>query len=161
MTLDRTDVFEEEKVKHAGLAEAGSRMDQAILEHQISRQPKAVQEWFESAPLRTRLKLKRNVERAKIELAIKAEAIVELPGTNFEPIRLTDDLISIALQAILARMTGVVAQAVTRQLGGLDEVDFVVMSGGTSLSKAVQNSIRALFNHVPEARFVLPDARKP
>jgi molecular chaperone DnaK (HSP70) len=161
MSLEHTNVFDSSKVTHAGFSEAGSRMDQAILENRLSREPQEVQKWFADAPLRTRLRVKHNIEKAKIELARKAETFVELPGTNFAPLRLTEDAVSIALQSILTRMTGTFTQAVTRHLGGLDAIHFVVMSGGTSLNKSVQNSVRALFNHISEDRFVLPDATKP
>jgi molecular chaperone DnaK (HSP70) len=157
MTLERPDTFDRSNVKCDGFPEAGSRMDEAILRNRLAREHEDVQKWYDAAPLRTRLKVKRNVEKAKIDLARRAETIVELPGTNYQPIRLTEDAVSIALVPILTRMTGAVSQTVTQHLGKLEAIDFVVMSGGTSLCRPVQNSVRALFNHIPEDRFVLPD----
>jgi molecular chaperone DnaK (HSP70) len=161
MTVVRTDVFDPAKILYDGFPEAGSRMDDAILHNRLSRSEAAVQRWYESASLRTKLRVKRNVEKAKIALSTKPEAAIELPGSAFNPIRLTADDVSIALQPILTRMVAKVTETVVKHVGGIDAIDFVVLSGGTSLNRSVQDSVRALFQHIPSDRFVLPDADKP
>ena len=52
-------------------------------------------------------------------------------------------------------------QTVTKAIDGIENVDFVVLSGGTSLNRVVQIGLRAMFQHVPADRFVLPDPSKP
>lgn len=161
MTLERPDVFDPRKILYDGFPEGGSRIDEAILQYHLARADTRVQSWYQSAPLRTRLRLKRNVEKAKIDLATKPEAIIELPGSGFDPIRLTADGVSLAIQLIMNRMIGKVSETVVRHVGRIDAIDFVVLSGGTSLSESVQNSVRALFQHIPTPRFVVPDATNP
>jgi len=48
-----------------------------------------------------------------------------------------------------------------KAVGKLDNVNFVVLSGGSSLSSVVQESVLSIFRHIPEERFFLPDPRKP
>jgi hypothetical protein len=42
-----------------------------------------------------------------------------------------------------------------------DNVNFVVLSGGSSLSSVAQDSVLSIFRHIPEKRFFLPDPSKP
>jgi molecular chaperone DnaK (HSP70) len=69
--------------------------------------------------------------------------------------------VSLAIQPILTRMIAKVTQTVVKHVGGIESINYVVLSGGTSLNKAVQDNVRALFQHIPVERFVLPDATKP
>jgi molecular chaperone DnaK (HSP70) len=161
MKIERPDVFDPAKIRYDGFPEAGSRMDDAILHNRLSRSNEQIQNWYQTAPLRTRLAVKRNVEKAKIALTTKPEAMIELLGSVFEPIRLTADDVSIALHPILTRMVAKVTETVVKHVGGIDAIDFVVLSGGTSLSRSVQDSVRALFQHIPTDRFVLPDPTDP
>ena len=42
-----------------------------------------------------------------------------------------------------------------------DNVNFVVLSVGSSLSSVAQYSVLSIFRHIPEKRFFLPDPSKP
>ena len=159
MTIDAPNKFPS-KIVYSGFPEAGSRMDKAILHYCLSRADERIRLWHESQPLNTRLRVKRNFEKAKITLSIKDEATIELPGSDFEPLGLTLSDLSFALQPILTRMVAKVTQTIVKAVDSIENIEFVVLSGGTSLSKAVQTSIRAMFQHIPEDRFVLPDPTK-
>jgi hypothetical protein len=54
-----------------------------------------------------------------------------------------------------------VSEVVMGAIGGVKNLDFVVLSGGTSLVGPVQDGVRAMFQHIPVERFVLPDPTKP
>jgi molecular chaperone DnaK (HSP70) len=149
------------KIDFSGFPEAGSRMDQAILHYCLSLSGGEVQDWYNSQPIRIKLKFKRNAEKAKIALSTKAEAHIELPGSHFDPIRLTTGDLSIALQPIMTRMVAKVTETVVKAVGAIENVEFVVLSGGTSLNRAVQIAIEAMFQHIPRDRFVVPDPSKP
>jgi molecular chaperone DnaK (HSP70) len=163
MTIEQRDVFDSSKIVFSGFPEAGSRMDQAILHYSLSKADKRVRAWYESQPMMMRLRFKRNVERAKIALSTKKEATIEMPGSGLDPIMLTPGDLSMALQPIMARMVAKVTQTIgkTKNVGAIENVDFVVLSGGTALNKVVQNAIEAMFQHIPHDRFVLPDCTKP
>jgi hypothetical protein len=161
MTLAQPYVFDPAKVCFDGFPEGGSRMDEAILVHRLARAGEHVQAWYRSADLRTRMRLKRNIEKAKIALTTANETVIELPGTGFDPLRITADDVALALQNILTRMTAKVTQTVVRHVRSIEAIDFVVLSGGTSLNPSVQNSVRALFQLVQPERFVLPNPRDP
>lgn len=161
MTIEKANAFDRSKIVFSGFPEAGSRMDQAILHYCLSRGDRRIKEWLEGQPMRTRLRIKRNFEKAKITLSMKDEALIELPGSGFDPIRLTVDSMSFALQPIMTRMVARVTQTIVNAVGAIENIDFVVLSGGTSLNKAVQTSILAMFQHIPPEHFVLPDSTKP
>ncbi len=160
MTIDTPGVFNDDKVRYGGFPEAGSRMDEAILHYSLDKAGERAQRWYESAPGREKLKFKRNVEKAKIAISTTAEALIELPGSGLDPLKLTKDHLSMALQPIICRMVTKVSEVVTRAIDGVKAVDFVVLSGGTSLVGAVQEGVRAMFQHIPLGRFVLPDPTK-
>ena len=92
-TLDITVVTVEQKARldlsrvvFGGFPEAGSKMDDAILKYCLSRATVAVQDWYEAQPIKTRLLVKRKVEKAKILLSTQEETTIELPGSGFDPI---------------------------------------------------------------------------
>jgi molecular chaperone DnaK (HSP70) len=159
MTITQHDVFDPSKIVFSGFPEAGSRMDQAILHYCLSRADERARQLYETQPMRMRLRFKRNVERAKIALSTKNEATIEIPGSSLDPIRLTPGDLSLALQPIMTRMVAKVTETIgkAKDVGAIENVDFVVLSGGTSLNKVVQNAVEALFQHIPHDRFVLPD----
>jgi actin-like ATPase involved in cell morphogenesis len=157
MTIEQPNVFDRYKIVFSGFPEAGSRMDQAILHYCLSRAGERVQRWYDSQLMRIRLRVKRNVEKGKIALSTSDEAMVELPGSDFDPIRLTAGDLYFALQPIITRMVAKVTQTVVKAIGAIENIDFVVLSGGTSLNRVVQTSIQAMFQHIPHERFVLPD----
>jgi molecular chaperone DnaK (HSP70) len=161
MKVDRPNVFDPANIVYGGFPEAGSRMDEAILHYRLDKAGEEAQRWYEAAPLRTRLQFKRNVEKAKIALSIVAETTIELPESGIAPIRLTRDQVSLALQPIINRMGIAVSEVVMGAIGGVKNLDFVVLSGGTSLVGPVQDGVRAMFQHIPVERFVLPDPTKP
>jgi molecular chaperone DnaK (HSP70) len=111
-------VFGSSEVQYGGFPEAGSRMDEAILHYRLDKASDYAQRWYENAPLRTKLKFKRNIEKAKIALSTREETLVDLPGSGFEPIKLTRDQVSMALQPIIVRMGIKVSEVVTKAVGG-------------------------------------------
>jgi molecular chaperone DnaK (HSP70) len=160
MTVDDPKKLDISKIKFSGFPEAGSRMDGAIVDYCLSKDER-IRKWFEAEPLKNKLRFKRAVEKQKISLSTKHEGTIDLPGSGLDPIRITLPEISYALQPILARMVAKVTQTVSDAVGSIQDINFVVMSGGTSLSKAVQTSILAMFRHLPDDSFVLPDATDP
>jgi molecular chaperone DnaK (HSP70) len=161
MTIERPNVFDSSNIHYGGFPEAGSRMDEAVLHYRLDKAGEDAQRWYETAPLRTKLKFKRNVENAKIALSTATEVMIELPESKLDPVKLTKDQVALALQPIILRMGIKVSEIVTTAIGGVKAVDFVVMSGGTSLVGPVQDGVRAMFQHIPLDRFVLPDPTKP
>jgi molecular chaperone DnaK (HSP70) len=141
----------------SGFPEGGSEMDHHILRHSLSKGGERALEWFQEQPLPARLRIKRNVERAKIELSKEETVSVEFPGSTFKSITLNRPDISHALQPIMTRMASRVTQTVLRAVGSIENIDFVIMSGGTSLSAAVQNAVLAMFGHLSKEQFILPD----
>jgi molecular chaperone DnaK (HSP70) len=160
MTIDQHDMIDRSKIVFSGFPEAGARMDQAILHYSLDRNPH-LKEWYDSQPMQMKRRVKRNVEIAKIALSTTDESTIELPGSGFEPLRFTTGDLSSALQAIMTRMVAKVSQTVTKAVGGIENIDYVVLSGGTSLNRGVQVAVRAMFQHIPVERFVLPDPTKP
>jgi molecular chaperone DnaK (HSP70) len=159
MTIEQQDRIDHSKIVFSGFPEAGARMDQAILHYSLSRNAR-LEEWYESQSIQTKRRVKRNVERAKIALSTTEETTIELPGSSFEPLRFTVGDMSSALQPIMTRMVAKVSQTVTKAVDGIENIDFVVLSGGTSLNRGVQIAVRAMFQHIPPERFVLPDPTK-
>jgi hypothetical protein len=53
-----------------------------------------------------------------------------------------------------------IAQVVLEAVGKIENINFVVLSGGSSLNRAVQDGVLAIFSHIPQKRFILPDASK-
>jgi hypothetical protein len=96
-------------------------------------------------------------------LSTEDEATIEMPGSGLDPLRLTSGDVSVALQPIMTRMVAKVTQTVVKakDVGAIENVEFVVLSGGTSLNKTVQNAIEEMFEFIPHDRFVLPDPTKP
>jgi molecular chaperone DnaK (HSP70) len=160
MTIDNLERLDKNKLKISGFGEAGSRMDEAVVEYCLSRDEK-LHGWFEEQSLRDKLRFKRAIEKAKISLSTQIESVIPPPRAGLDPVRLTAPDISYALQPIMTRMVAKVTQTVIEAVGSIEKVDFVVMSGGTSLNKVVQTSVQAMFNHLPEDKFVLPDAHDP
>lgn len=160
MTVDDAEQLNKNKLKISGFPEAGSKMDEAIVDYCLSRDEK-LRKWFEEESLRNKLRFKRAIEKAKISLSTLHESVIAPPSPGLEPIRLSAPDVSYALQPIMTRMVAKVTQTVIEAVGSIEKVDFVVMSGGTSLNKVVQNTITAMFNHLLEDKFILPDARDP
>ncbi len=161
MTIEQPNVFDPSKIVFGGFPEAGSRMDQAILHYCLSRADERIQRWYDSQPMRMKLRVKRNVEKAKIALSTKDKAIIDLPGSGFDPVTLTAGDLSFSLQPIMTRMVAKVTQTIVKAAGAIENIDFVVLSGGTSLNTVVQTCIQAMFQHIPRERFILPDATRP
>lgn len=145
----------------AGFPEGGSCMDDEILRHCLAAVGREAEQWYEEQPVKTKLQVKRNVEKAKIELSRTREARVTLPGSPFAPVRLTRELLSFALQPITTRMAVKVTETLEKAVGGIGHINFVVMSGGTSLNPVVQRAVMAMFKHLSRQEFVLPDAADP
>lgn len=160
MVIEQQDSIDRSKIVFSGFPEAGARMDQAIIHYSLNRNAH-LKKWYDSQPMQIRRRVKRNVERAKIALSTTDEATIELSGSGFEPLRFTAADLSSALQAIMTRMVVKVSQTVTKAVGGVENVDYVVLSGGTSLNPVVQIAVQAMFQHIPIDRFVLPDPTKP
>lgn len=161
MRLEKSRSFERSRIVVSGFPEGGSRMDEEILNHCLNRGKPALREWHERQPIMMKLRIKRNVERAKVDLSRITESFVEFPGSGFDPIRLTREDLSFALLPIMTRMSSKVTQTVVSSVSAVENIDFVVLSGGTSLSPVVQRVVMAMFRHVPCERFVLPDANNP
>ncbi len=58
-------------------------------------------------------------------------------------------------------MVAKVSEVVIGEVSGFDKIDFVVLSGDTSLSSTVQDTVVSVFRHIPQERFFLPDPQKP
>jgi len=141
----------------SGFPEGGSEMDYQILKHCLSKGGETALKWFQEQPLSARQRIKRNVERAKIELSKEGTVTVEFPDSSFKSTTLSPPDISHALQPIMTRMASRVTQTVLRAVGSIENIDFVIMSGGSSLSAVVQNSVLAMFGHLSKEQFILPD----
>jgi molecular chaperone DnaK (HSP70) len=161
MKLPNGSEFKVENAAVSGFPEAGSRIDQAILSYCLDKAGEPLQKWYGDQKPRTKLRIKANVEAAKIKLSAAAEATVEFTGSQFEPVRLTAQDVAYAVQSIMMRMGAKVMEATLRHLGAIENVQYVVLSGGTCLSPVVQDSILALFQHIPNDRFIVPSASKP
>jgi molecular chaperone DnaK (HSP70) len=144
-----------------GFPEGGARIDEAVLNFCLSKGGYKLQEWYLKQNLRPKLRIKRNVEAAKIKLSTESEAYVEFAGSEVDPVRITQSDLSHALQNIMSRMIATVSSTIVTLLGRIEEVQFVVLSGGTSLSPVVQNAVLAIFQHIPQDRFIVPSARNP
>jgi molecular chaperone DnaK (HSP70) len=161
MRFDKGGSFNPGNVKYGGFSEGGSRMDQRLLEYCLDKAGIEVGNWFPKQNLLTRRRVKRSVEEAKIRLSIEATATVEFPGTSCERLEINRADLTTALAPILNRMVAKVAEVVIKAVGNLDKIDFVVLSGGSSLSSAVQDTVVSVFRHIPQERFFLPDPKKP
>jgi molecular chaperone DnaK (HSP70) len=159
MTIKDKSHFALDKIVFGGFPEGGATMDRMILDYSLSKSPPALQAWYKALPLAVKLRIKRNVEKAKIALS-KDDAVsaaVEFPGSGFPAVTLTLPEISFALQPVMTRMASKVTQIVGSAVGAVENIDFVVMSGGASLSPVVKNTVIAMFRHLPVEKFVLPN----
>jgi len=160
MTVDHQHRIDRAKIVFSGFPEAGARMDQAILHYSLDRNPH-LKKWFDSQPMQVKRRVKRNMEKAKIALSTTNETTIELPGSGLETLRFKTGDLAEALQPIMTRMAVKVSQTVTQAIGGIENVDYVVLSGGTSLNRGVQVAVRSMFQHIPFDRLVIPDPTKP
>ena len=135
-------------------------MDEAILNYSLNKGGEKLCEWYREQRVRTKLQIKRRVELAKIALSTKKEVVLELPGAPVPELTLTPGDLAFALQPITTRMVAKVTQTVVEAVSKIDNISYVVLSGGTSLNQVVQNSILAMFQHIPRDRFVVPDPSK-
>lgn len=161
MALEKDGRFDPGRVTYDGFSEGGSRMDQRLLEYCIDKSGKEVADWFAKQNILTRRRVKRSVETAKIKLSTEARATVEFPGASVEGIEIDRADLNLALSPIINRMIAKVSEVVIKAVGRFDNINFVVLSGGSSLSSVVQESILSVFRHIPHERFLLPDPRKP
>ena len=161
MGLEKDGRFDASKVAYDGFSEAGARMDQRLLEYCIDKGGQEVAEWFGKQNILVRRRVKRSVESAKIRLSTEGTATVEFPGTSVGKVEIDRADLTLALSPIMNRMIAKVSEVVIKAVGKLDNVNFVVLSGGSSLSSVVQESVLSVFRHIPEERFFLPDPRKP
>lgn len=145
----------------SGFPEGGSRIDDAILTVCLAKGGEGLQQWYEGQPFLTRMRIKRNIELAKIALSTANEVVVDFPSSGFDPVRLTRSDEYHALQSIMTRMVAKVTETIVKKLGQIEGIQFVVLSGGTSLNPVVQDSIQAMFQHIPPERFIIPDPTKP
>jgi len=153
--------FDPARVTYGGFSEGGCRMDQRLLEYCLDKGGKRLSEWYNPQNILVRRRIKRNVESAKIQLSLSTETEVEFPGSEIGTIRLTRADLALALQPIMTRMAVKIAQVVLDAVGKIENIDFVVLSGGSSLNRAVQDGVLSIFSHIPPDRFILPDAAKP
>jgi molecular chaperone DnaK (HSP70) len=158
MTIRTAGQFSIEKIAFGGFPEGGSAMDKMILKYCLSKDER-IYNWHQTQPLSTRLRLKRNVEKAKISLTSKPSASIEFPNSGFPPMQLTRQEVSFALQPIMTRMVSKVTAIIVRAVGAIENIDFVVLSGGASLSEVVQTAVIAMFRHLPQDQFIVPDAQ--
>ena len=153
--------FDPDKVTYDGFSEAGARMDQRLLEYCIDKAGKEVVDWLSKQPILARRRVKRSVEAAKIKLSRETKATVEFAGAPVSSVEINRADLSLALSPIMNRMIAKVTEVVIKAVGKLDNVNFVVLSGGSSLSSVVQDSVLSIFRHIPKERFFLPDPGKP
>jgi molecular chaperone DnaK (HSP70) len=152
--------FNPESIRFGGFPEGGSRMDEALLNYALAKGGDNLIEWYEKQRVRAKLRIKRDIERAKILLSTTKEALVEFPGAPIDHVQLNQQDLAFALQPIMTRMVAKVTQVVIDAVGKIDNIQFVVMSGGSSLCSTVQNSLLAMFQHLGSNKFVVPDPRK-
>jgi molecular chaperone DnaK (HSP70) len=153
--------FNPKDIHFGGFPEGGSRMDEALLNYALAKGDDNLIEWYGGQRVRTKLRIKRDIERAKILLSTTKEALVEFPGAPVDHVQLNQQDLAFALQPIMARMVAKVTQVVIDAVDKIDNIHFVVMSGGSSLCSTVQNNLLAVFQHLGNAKFVVPDPRKP
>jgi len=156
--------FDASKVTFGGFSEGGSRMDQMLLDYALDKADpsgKHLKKWHEAQNILVKRRIKRNVEKAKIQLSTTSETTIDFPGASVDPVRINRADLALALQGIMARMTATVTDIVINAVGKIDNITFVVLSGGSSLTSSVQNTIENIFRHLPRSQFVVPDASKP
>jgi molecular chaperone DnaK (HSP70) len=161
MRFEKNGSFNPDNVKYGGFSEGGSRMDQRLLEYCLDKAGIEVGEWFPKQTLLTRRRVKRNVEEAKIRLSVETTATVEFPGTACDRIEINRADLTTAFAHILNRMIAKVSEVVIKAVGSFDKIDFVVLSGGSSLSSVVQDAVHSVFRHIPKERFFLPNPKEP
>jgi molecular chaperone DnaK (HSP70) len=160
MQIDDPGIFDQEKIHFDGFPEGGSAMDRRLLDYCLSKSREGrVAEWFRKQPLAVKMRIKRNVEKAKIRLSTQETANVELPNSGIGAISLDIQDMCFALQPIMTRMATKVTQVVMKAVGKLENINFVVMSGGASLNGEVQRTVFAMFQHLEKEQFIIPDAR--
>jgi molecular chaperone DnaK (HSP70) len=160
MALEKGGRFDPTKVSYDGFSEGGSRMDQRVLEYCLDKGGKELGEWFKKQNILMRRRVKRSVEAAKIKLSTETVANVEFPGAPKTNIEIDRADLTTALSPIMTRMIAKVSEVVIKSVGRFDNINFVVLSGGSSLSSVVQDTILSVFGHIPQERFFLPDPRK-
>ena len=70
--------------------------------------------------------------------------------------------LALALQGITTRIVDMkITEVALAAVGKIENIDFVVLSGGSSLTNAVRNGVLSIFRHLPEQQFILPDPSKP
>jgi molecular chaperone DnaK (HSP70) len=161
MALGKGGHFDPAKVSYDGFSEGGSRMDQRLLEYCVDKSGKELAEWFKNQNILMRRRVKRSVEAAKIKLSTGTVANVEFPGSPEANVEIDRADLTMALSPIMTRMVAKVSEVVIKSVDRFDNINFVVLSGGSSLSSVVQETILSIFRHIPQDRFFLPDPRKP
>jgi len=158
MNIKEPGQFDKAQKVFSGFPEGGSAMDRRILDYCLSKGGNGAREWFQRQSMATKLRIKRNVEKAKIQLSTQDNSSVEFPNAAFTPVSLTAPEVSFAIQPIMTRMASKVTQTVVTAVQSIENIDFVVMSGGTSLNRVVQTNVLAMFGHLSEKQFILPNA---
>jgi Molecular chaperone len=161
MAIEKGGKFDPSKIEFDGFSEGGSRMDDKLLEYCIDKGGHGLSEWVPKQDLLTRRRIKHNVENAKIRLSTSTNEIVAFPGSPVPEVPLTHADLALAFGGIMHRMVAKVTEVVMRGVGKIENIDFVVLSGGTSLNREVQDAVTSIFRHIPQERFVVPDAKKP
>lgn len=152
--------FHSGTIRFGGFPEGGSRMDEALLNYAVAKAGERLKTWYLNQGVRTKLRIKSQIERAKIKLSTCTDATIEFDGSPVDHVSLTQQDLAFALQPIMTRMVVKVTQVVLEAVGKIDNIHFVVLSGGSSLCSTVQNSVLAMFQHLGEDRFIVPDPRK-
>jgi molecular chaperone DnaK (HSP70) len=161
MALEKGGKFDASKIEFDGFSEGGSRMDDKLLEYCIDKGGHDLSDWYPKQDLLTRRRIKRNVESAKIRLSTSINEVVAFPGSPVPEVTLTHADLALAFAGITNRMVAKVTEVVMRGVGKMENIDFVVLSGGTSLNREIQDAVTSIFRHIPPERFVVPDAAKP
>jgi molecular chaperone DnaK (HSP70) len=116
---------------------------------------------YAAQSLLLRRRIRSNVENAKMRLSTVAKANVEFPGSAVDSLELTMSEMALALHGITTRTAVKITEVVMKAVGKIENIDFVVLSGGSSLNPVVQQAITSIFRHIPKERFVLPDPGSP
>lgn len=161
MAIEKGGKFDPRKVTFDGFSEGGSRMDEKLIEFCLDKGGPELAAWYEKQNLLVRRRVKRDIENAKIQLSLERTAEVEFPGSPVGAVELTGSDMALALQGITTRMAVKIAEVVIKAVGKIENIDFVVLSGGTSLNRVVQDGVLSIFRHIPPEKFIVPDPRKP
>ncbi|MCU1284115.1 MAG: molecular chaperone DnaK [Acidobacteriales bacterium] len=148
-------------ISQGGFPEGGAKMDKALVLRCLEKAGGQSAQKYESLKPVAKQRISRNVEKAKIELSRTDSVQVRLPGLDTEELLLDRADIAFALSPIMTRMVARTMEVIYKNGRTMSDITYVVLSGGSALSPVVQQTVVALFKHVPEDRFVLPNPSNP